>query len=370
MKTTTVSSTKASPPSESRANTIYDLARATGLSKTTISSALSGSGRVSPATREAVLEAASRMQYEGNYYAQRLKKRCSRTIGLFSLNLDTGIETQKIKVIQRLLASRGYDVPIYSYGSYGAGEEVDQKALLSTVRRQRPRAIVCSLRGLEGDTLHELGRYVEEGGAVVCYGYPDQEVEGYDQVVFDEKDNTYQATRYLLELGHREIGLYIPGARKRHEPRMAGFCHALDEFGATPRADWTFSSDELYEEGGAVMAARFLKMAQRPAAMCIVNDHAASAFVNEVQRGGVRVPRDLSVVSHDDSPVARYSAVPLTSVSHPVEAVARHVVDLMCSRLNGVYDGGPRRVLVQGQLVVRDSAVAHQSDAAKGKVAA
>jgi DNA-binding LacI/PurR family transcriptional regulator len=352
-------STTASSKSESRANTIYDLARATGLSKTTVSSALSGSGRISPATREVVLEAARRMQYEGNYYAQRLKKRCLRTIGLFSLDLDIGVETHKIKIIQRLLAGRGYDVPIYSYGSYGGGEEVDQKALLSTLRRQRPQAIVCSLSGLEADTLQELARYVEEGGIVVCYGYSDQEIEGYDQVIFDENDNTYQAARYLLELGHHEIGFYIPGVRRRHEPRLAGFCRALDEFGATTRSDWTFSSDELYEEGGGAVAARFMALEQRPSAMCIVNDHAASAFVNEVQRGGLTVPRDLSIVSHDDSPVARYSVVPLTTVSHPVEAIARNIVNFLCSRLEGLYDGVPRRVIIKGQLMVRDSAVAH-----------
>jgi DNA-binding LacI/PurR family transcriptional regulator len=304
-----------------------------------------------------VLEAARRMQYEGNYYAQRLKKRCSRTIGLFSLDLDTGIETHKIKVIQRLLAGHGYDVPIYSYGSYGGGEEVDQKALMSTLRRQRPQAIVCSLRGLQPGTLQELGRYIEEGGVVVCYGYTDQEVEGYDQVIFDDNDNTYQAARYLLELGHREIGLYIPGARKRQEPRIHGFCRALGEIGATAPSDWIISSKELYEEGGAIVAQRLLALQHRPSAMCIVNDNAASGFVNEVQRGGLRVPHDISVVSHDDSAVARYSAVPLTSVSHPIETIAQDVVDLLYSRLSGLYDGAPRRVLVQGHLSVRDSAI-------------
>jgi DNA-binding LacI/PurR family transcriptional regulator len=102
-----------------------------------------------------------------------------------------------------------------------------------------------------------------------------------------------------------------------------------------------------------------MALEQRPSAMCIVNDHAASAFVNEVQRSGLTVPRDLSIVSHDDSPVARYSVVPLTTVSHPVEAIARNVVNLLCSRLEGLYDGVPRRVIIKGQLMVRDSAVAH-----------
>jgi LacI family transcriptional regulator len=265
--------------SSTTARTIYDLARATGLSKTTVSSALSGNGRISPATRERVLEAARALNYEGNYYAQRLKRRCTKTIGLFSLDLDLGAETQKIKAIQRKLTERGYDVPIYSYGSYGGGETVEQITLMSTLRRQRPLAIVCSLRGIAPEVLGELRRYAEDGGVVACYGFLDQEATEFDCVVFDEADNTYQAARHLLELGHRDIGLYIPGARRPQEPRVKGFEQALRERGCTLRPEWIFSTPELYDSGGAAMAERFLKLKRRPTALCIVNDYAASAFI-------------------------------------------------------------------------------------------
>jgi len=105
------------------------------------------------------------------------------------------------------------------------------------------------------------------------------------------------------------------------------------------------------------MAAQWLKLPERkrPTAMCIVNDVTASAFVNEILRAGLGVPHDLSVVSHDDSPAALHAMVPLTSVSHPLDEIANQTVEFLLSRLNQTFDGPPRRVVITGALVTRQS---------------
>jgi DNA-binding LacI/PurR family transcriptional regulator len=112
----------------------------------------------------------------------------------------------------------------------------------------------------------------------------------------------------------------------------------------------------LYGEGGRRLAAEYLKLREKPTGMCVTNEAAAAIFILEMQRAGVQVPRDLSVVSHDDTPIAQCCAVPLTTVSHPVNAIAGHVVKMLCSRLDGSYDGAPRTVVVRGELVPRQSA--------------
>src|SRR5688572_11390318 len=106
--------------------TIQDVARRAGTALSTASLALNGKARVADSTRQAVLKAAEELGYEASYYAQRLKGRCDNLIGLFALDLDLGAGTMKLKLIQRMLAAHGYDVPIYSYGSYGGGEEANQ----------------------------------------------------------------------------------------------------------------------------------------------------------------------------------------------------------------------------------------------------
>lgn len=340
-----------------KAATIADVARAAGVAKSTASTALNGKGRMSPATRRAILSVARRLGFEANPHAQHLSSgRSDDTIGLFSLDLDMDVGTRKIKIIHRLLVAEGFNVPVYSLSTTDSttehGDDRQQTALMNSLRRQRPRAIVCANEALLPATLNELRRYADEGGHVVCYdldtGSP------HDCVVFDREANTYCAARHLLELGHRELGLYIGGPDRPRQPRRLGFERALQEFGVRPRHDWLFSGG-VYEIGGAMAAERFLALKDRPTAMCIVNDYAALAFVARLHRAGVRVPEDVSIVSHDDAPIAEFAQVPLTTVAHPVDAIARAVADLLLSRLSNSYSGPPRRLFLRGDLVLRES---------------
>jgi DNA-binding LacI/PurR family transcriptional regulator len=333
--------------------TINDVALAAGVSKATAAQVWRGTGRISPATRALVLEAAQRLNYNPNPHALRLANgRCRNLIGLYSLNLELGPGTSKIKQIQRRLTEHGYDVPIYSYGSYGGGEVVDELALMRSLCSQRPVAIVCVTFGVQDTVLAELEQFQAEGGHVVCYD-AEKEVP-FDNVVYTLDDSMYQATRHLLELGHRQVGFCLHGAQRAGEAHYAAFTRALHEFGLAPRPDWTFHG-ELYEEAGMRYAARFLALRDRPTAIHVVNDVAASAFINEVQRNGVRVPQDLSVIGLNDSAAARSAAVRLSTVSQPVEQIVQNVIELLEDRLSGRHIGAPRRVAVRGELRVRES---------------
>jgi DNA-binding LacI/PurR family transcriptional regulator len=142
-------------------------------------------------------------------------------------------------------------------------------------------------------------------------------------------------------------------------PGRAGWERALREAGLEPREEWCFSGGEWqdHEACGVALARRFLALpvGDRPSAACIVNDEAAQSFIVEAARGGLRVPEDFSVAGQDDMPIARLGAVPLTTVPQPVEAIARRVVEMLCSRLDGSYGGPPRRDVLRGELRVRQS---------------
>jgi DNA-binding LacI/PurR family transcriptional regulator len=336
--------------------TIRDVALAAGVDKATVSYALSGKRQVTEKTREAVLKAARELGYRPNPHAQRLSNGgCTKTIGLFSLGLDLGVATSKIQIIQRLLSQQGFDVPLYAYGAYGGGEHVNQVELMRTLCMQGPRAIVCITTGLQAEAMQELQNYMEQGNLVVCFDLPTS--LPCDHVIFDREDNTYQAARHLLELGHRDLGYYAHGPHRVHDVRRNGFCRALQEWEVPVNQQWLFSGG-LYGEGGIQLARQFLQLASRPSGLCITNETVAAMFIHEIQNAGLRVPQDVSVVSHDDLPIAQCCAVPLTTVTHPVEEIASHVVNMVSSRLHGEYEGAPRETVVRGSLVQRQSAIA------------
>lgn len=335
--------------------TLEDVARLSKTSLTTASHALNGKGRVSARTREEVQRVAREIGFQADPLAQRLASgRCNSLVGLFALYLDLGVVTLKLQRIQQLLCDSGYGAPIYAYGGYHAAAPEHQATLMSSLRRQRPQAIVCNTSGLDEAAIHELERFREEGGILVCYDDLPQPLD-CDTVIFDREHNTYQATRHLLELGHRNVGLHIGGSIA-NERRRAGFERALREFGVQPVPQWYFRCGPN-EQGGVALAQEFLALRDRPTGLVIVNDNSAAAFITTVQRQGLRVPRDVSVVGHDDMPIGALAcSVPLTTAAHPVESISQAVVDLLRTRLDDSYVGPARRETVVGDLIVRESA--------------
>lgn len=348
--------------------TIYDLAHATGLSKTTISDALRGNGRVAPETRQMILDTAHSIGYEANYYAQRLKGVSSNVIGLVTLGLDTHTLMHRVLLMQHLLNEQGFDVPIHGTGLSSARKSADQAAMINTLRRQKPRGVICHTYGLSPEAVQELQRYQDSGGNIVCFGTQPIGLN-CDQVQFDAAGAVYSATKHLLELGHRRVGLLPTGTITSDHLWYLGWERALSEFGITPSAEWLMDrmpspSSKMVPDGtelsAELRADEFINWERnygtpRPTALCIINDHVASAFVTILLRAGLHVPGDVSIVSYDDMPIARYCIVPLSAVKYPIEEIAYEVVRLMCSRIEGSYSGEPRQVCVHGDLTTRQS---------------
>lgn len=344
--------------------TLLDVARAAGVSKTTASQALSGSGRVAAKTREVVEQAAHTLGFRVDPLAQLLSQgRAQTTIAIYSLDIDLSVRTRQLQLIQATLNDLGYSVPIYAYGYRGRFSLEHQMALVNALLVQRPRAVVCNTSGVQPTALRELARFAEDGGALVCYGYTthvDKEVlkdVPHDRVIYAEESAFYTAARHLLELGHRDIGFFNAGQRLPGGSLLEASRRALDEFGAPLRSDWLFGNDgtRRYEEDGMRLGEEVLNLRRRPTAMHIVNDYAAAGFISVLTRAGVRVPEDISVIGSDDDAIAPCAAVPLTTVSYAVEEMSRHITDLVVSRAENRYNGPPRHTTVEAELVLRSS---------------
>lgn len=348
-----------SPSPLKRTPTIHDVAAALGMHKSTVSLGLSGKGNVSKKTSERIQNMAREMGYQPNPLAQRLATNSGNNlVSLCAGTLDVGITTEKILLIQKALAAQGYEVPIYTL-SGGEGANVkSQQTQIRALCRPQPRAIICSVHSFSPEIYDELRLYQEDGGLVVTYDMPVP--LPCDQVIFDREDNAYQAAYYLLERGHTKLGLALSSLHRvngeinvAQNARLGGFARALEDFGLKLRPNWLFEVDN-YESGGASLAQQFLQLDERPTGICIVNDYIALAFMSQILRAGVRVPEDLSVIGHDNQPVAAFCPVPLTSVNHPTKAIAAKVAHMLVERLNGL-DEPTRTIHLRGEVIERAS---------------
>lgn len=333
--------------------TIVDVAQLLGVSKSTVSAAFTGNGTIAPERREAVRKAAIELGYRPNANAQRLVHQLQdNTVALVTSYLDLDVRTQKLQLLQRMLSDRGYNASIHALGNVLSAPDAEPEVVIRNLRRLRPLGIVCNQWELNDVAREELKRFCEEGGHLVYYDVPlDLDC---DQVIFDREENTYVAMRHLLEMGHREIGFSLP---PDDEWRIKGVRRAFAEFGVPVREEW-LNAPRLgrYEDAGGYLADYFCSLPNRPTAMGVIHDNVAIGFIARLQRRGLRVPEDVSVISHHDTPAALWgSNVQLTSATQPIETIAEKVADMLLERIEGKCSGTPRKVLVQGKLVVRES---------------
>ncbi len=339
--------------------TIQDVADELGMHKSTISLALSGRGNIAEKTRIVVEAKAREMGYSPNPLAQRLAFGANNNVVyIFSGVLDVGLATEKILLLQRHLNRLKLEVPIYTSGEANIFDGAAQAQELRQLCLQRPRAIICAAQMVDKAVLGALENYQKSGGIVVTYDIALP--LNCDQVVFDREDNAYQAARYLLEHGHRDLGLSISlptdwqsRVNVPQDLRVQGFKRALEEYKVPFRTEWLFENPP-YEVGGGALAKQFLALKKRPSGLCIVNDYVALAFMTQIMRASLRVPDDVSIIGHDDQPIAEYCPVPLTCISQPVQQTIGAVVELLNARLEGSTEP-PRTIITKGELVHRQS---------------
>jgi DNA-binding LacI/PurR family transcriptional regulator len=355
-------SDRSSTTGASRPATILDIARHLGLSKTTVSAALTGNGRLTPETRDLVLRTAQELNYRAHPYAQSLRNKNSGEIVLLSGVLDLGVTTRKMTRLQERFLEAGFTAPIYAHAQQGSNTTGNQRSTLASVARVQPRAIVCNFMELAPASREILLDLQAKGTVIVCY---DSELESpgedqlFDQVIFDREDNTYQATRHLIELGHRDLGLVLFSNSPTSPIRLSGFERALKECGLDVRPEWVFQgqiqgSAEFLEMVGANAAHYFASLDQRPTGVCILNDLVALAFAGEIGRAGLRVPQDMSIVGHDNSPICQFAPLRLSSVSHPVEVIVDAVSRRVMDRLQD-ESLKPSKQWIRGEVFARDS---------------
>jgi LacI family transcriptional regulator len=174
------------------------------------------------------------------------------------------------------------------------------------------------------------------------------------RIRMDEAAAAAVATRHLLTLGHRRIG-FITGSPEYavSAERLSGFEKAMSEARAPIREGWV-QQGEFSFESGLASADALLALADRPTAVIASSDEQALAVLHRARDGGLDVPRDLSLVSFDDTPPISFSLPPLTAIHQPTAAMAERAASLLIEMQDNDLADAPEHVL-PFELIVRGS---------------
>ncbi|WP_027085714.1 LacI family DNA-binding transcriptional regulator [Cohnella panacarvi] len=321
---------------------IKAIAEALRLSASTVSRALNGVPGVNPETRKLVEKTAKEMGYVPNMGAQQLVGKRSNLIGVYvpEFEHDNMSFGDMFSSIQKSIQKYGKDVIFYFVP-------------LVVYEGQRLIESVQS-RNLEGcvlfpafDEHHPLTREALRI-QVPCVNFEGVLGPHCSSVLSDDTEGGRIAGRRLLEAGHRVIG-YINGPSHLRicKQRYQGFVEALAEYGIIHPASLVAEGNFTAASGEAAL----MKLREAHPEMTAVfgaNDLMATGAISNLQKGGLRVPEDFSVIGYDDDLLAKFINPPLTTIRHGQSSVV--------PLLNELFEGKPGRlVMAKPELVERQT---------------
>lgn len=321
-----------------------DVAARAGVSQMTVSRVLNAQGHVKDETRSRVLAAMAELGYRPNAAARALVTGRSSILGVVSFDTTLYGPASTLSGIEDAARNAGYFVSIASLRS------VTAHAIIEAVDRLAAQAVdgivVIAPHTLVAETLGELRHDVP----LVAVQSPGS--APVPTVSVEQGSGAARVTRYLLSLGHTAIW-HIAGpegwleARAREDAWREALRSAGHPVPPVLMGDWSAGSG--YEQGRRIVEAG------EATAVFVANDQMALGALRAFHEAGLRVPEDVSVVGFDDIPEAAYFAPPLTSVRQDFSELGRRGIAQLLERIENPESRGPQSVLIEPELVVRES---------------
>ena len=326
--------------------TLRALAAHLGLSLTTVSVVVSDSPAaqsIPPATRKRILAAATELHYRPNYFARSLRKQRSMSVGVLASEIGEGYFTLVMNGVEEYLMATKYSYLLAAhywkpelmeeYPKMLLERSVDGLLLVNTPTPARVHVPIVAISG-------------------------HQSVAGVTNIQLNQKLAARLALKHLAELGHHRV------AFMKGQEQTVDTDSRWQEITETARA----CRMELYPEllikltenswspalGYGPMKA-LLARTKDFTALFAFNDIAAFGAIRALHEAGMRVPHDVSVIGFDDVLSAPYGIPSLTTIRQPLRDMGRMGAECLLHRIHHPKASYSRQVIVQPELVVRES---------------
>jgi LacI family transcriptional regulator len=332
--------------------TIKDVAARAAVSHMTVSRVMNGAAYVSETVRRRVEAAAQELGYAPNALARALVGQTTGVIGFLASDICNPHIAELARAVHRFADEESYVVNML-VSDYEPEREL--RALDVLLRRRVDGLIVGPPSSAADARIRELA---DQGIPVVAIsrGINHPKVP---EVIGEVRDSTYQATRHLIDLGHRAIG-YIAGSPRvgLGHAKLEGYRAALRDAGVTPDESLVVGSDMSVRD--AYLAAQLLlRRTPAPTAIMGVTDTIAIGAMGAIEASGRRIPEDVSVIGFDDIPFAATMHPPLATVAQPTYELGRTAARLLFEQIKRddtpAEVQAPLRIVVECALVVRGS---------------
>jgi LacI family transcriptional regulator len=326
---------------------IKDVAKAAGVSVSTVSRVINNSASVVPDKRQAVLTAMEALHYQPNTLARALVSNRSDCIGLLVGEIESPFFGQLMAGVHRVVMDGGKHV----IATAGYHQPEQERSAIRFLQERRCDALIIHSKAIPDDEIIELFKR-DTPVMLVNRLIPGWE----DKCVFlDNEYGAYLATRHLISKGHRDIAYVGTNiAIEDGESRIAGYRKALEE------AEIVFDDRKVVkafpdEEGGNYAMAEVMSRDLGITALFAYNDAMAAGAVMMLQDSGRKVPEEISVVGFDDVILARILKPHLTTIRYPINEMGALAAQRVLHELDNQYEKVEQPLRFTPRLIERQS---------------
>ncbi|MEH6993474.1 LacI family DNA-binding transcriptional regulator [Neobacillus drentensis] len=332
--------------------TIYDIARAANVSKSTVSRVLNNQNNISEDARKRVIKAIEELNYQPSKLARALSSSFD-AIMVVSRSAKTTTNNPFFSEILQTVAEKA--------------EEENFDVILQTAKNSRDELEKCitKIKGkmikgiimLSSPANEELFKQLDVFNIpIVVIG----KVEGsYTNIFSVDTDNfhdSYELTKYLIEQGHKRIAcVHSPLEYHVSMDRLNGYKACMEDHQLPVREEWMIDGGYNVETG-SLAARKLLLGSNRPSAVLATDDLKVMSIYKTATELGVSIPQDLSVVGYSNSSFIPFMTPSLTSIEIPVRKLGETGANLLFSIIRNKPEGTARNI-IKTEKVIRDSVI-------------
>lgn len=314
--------------------TIKDIAKALGLSTSTVSRALRDTHEISAATKKMVLDYAKEIGYQPNPIALSLKERRSKSIGVVVSEVANSYFSQAINGIESIAYDRGYHVIIsQTHESYDR-EVVNVQHLAS----RSVDGLLVSLSSQTKDISH-LKQLHQKGLPIVFFDRVAEEINTHKVIANNEK-GAYEATAHLIRSGFKRIAHLTSSSQLSISiERLSGYEAALRDHGLTLNADYIKHCPHggmIYEETESKIK-ELLALDEKPDAIFVAGDRLSTGCLSVFKNLNISVPDDMAIAGFSNSDVLDLFNPSLTSVRQPAFEIGKLATQMLIQLIEAKY---------------------------------
>ncbi|MTI69124.1 MAG: LacI family transcriptional regulator [Firmicutes bacterium] len=327
--------------------TIKDIAKLAGVSKASVSRVLNGSKPVSDDIKQRVLKVIEETGYKPSSIARSLVSKKTNLIGLLIPDISNPFYSELVKGMVEVANKHDYNILLLN-SFHDPNKEIE---FLEILKDKQVDGLIFMTDNFTKEHINFFKDYdkptVTVNRKLKEYDFPNVDIDNF-KAGFD-------ATKYLIELGHKRIAIIRAPLSDETAgvKRFEGYKKALEKYNI-PFDENLVKEGDFKAKSGFISTEEFLKLDNPPTAIFTVNDEMACGVIKRVIKGKLKVPEDISVIGFDDIPIANNFIPSITTIKQPISEMGKKATKILYNMIKGENIVN-KDFLLPHKLVIRES---------------